>query len=203
MFATEAACYLGERILRLRIVLVWLLVLSGVLLTAADPLSQLPVSGIMAALFVITFRIWDDLEDVDHDREHHPGRCLGRAQDLRPFRVALWLLVAGLAGLLFLFIDARRILPYLGLVVIFIVMYRVTGKRPALRSLRVALVPAKYPAFVLLLTHAPDDPLVPWVALGVYLLPLVDELRSTGPVILLPAAAFLALASLAWLLLMN
>lgn len=201
MFATEAVCYLGERILKLRIVLVWLLVLSGVLITAADSLSRLLSLGTITALFVITFRLWDDLEDLDHDRGHHPDRCLSRAQDLQPFRVALWLLAVCLAGLLYLLIDAQRSLAYLVLLAIFYVMYRVTGKRPALRSLRVALVPAKYPAFVLLLAHAPGDHLVPLVALGVYLLPLLDEVRSTGPGVLLPAAAFLGLASLVWLFL--
>ncbi|MGD9147144.1 MAG: hypothetical protein PVI80_16375 [Anaerolineae bacterium] len=202
LFATEVVCYLKERILKLRIVLVWMLVLIGVLLTTAEPLSQFPAFGIQTALFIITFRLWDDLEDVDHDLVHHPERCLLRTQNLHQFQVTLWLLASISAGLLFVLTDAQRSLAYLGLYAFFFVMYQVTGKRPALRSARVALVPTKYPAFVLLFAHAPRDPMVVLAVLCVYLLPLLDEVRSTGPHILLPAAAFLGLASLAWLFLM-
>lgn len=199
MFVTEARCYLIERILRLRIGLVWLLVLAGVLMTTTDPLSRLPALAIITALFILVFRLWDDLADLGHDRRHHPDRCLSRVNDLQPFHMTQWLLVVGLAALLFLFVDEERSLAFLGLAVAFYAMYRVTGKRPALRHLRAALVLAKYPAFVLLLAHAPGDPVAPLVALSVYLLPLVDEVRSTGPGIMLPAAAFLGIASLTWL----
>jgi hypothetical protein len=150
-------------------------------------------------LFVLAFRLWDDLADLEFDRLHHPDRCLVRSADLRPFYAAQWLLLVSLAGFLMIFPQGGRILPFLGLVAAFLAIYRVTASRPRLRSMRTVLVLVKYPAFVFLLAHRPDDPATLLTALVVYLLPLLDELRSTGPGMLVPAALLVGLTFLAWL----
>jgi hypothetical protein len=199
MFTTEVHCYVMERLVQVRMGLIWLLVLAAVLLSVSDPLSRLPMLAITSALFILTFRLWDDLADLDHDRVHHPGRCLGRAEDLRPIHATLWLLIGGLAVLFFRLVDGQRALAFLCLVIAFLAMYGLTARRPALRSLRLSIVLTKYPACVLLLADAPGGAVASLAALGVYLPPVLDEARSVGPRILLPAATLAGLAALGWL----
>jgi 4-hydroxybenzoate polyprenyltransferase len=196
---TEGREYLGERILKVRIVLLVLMLLTGVVVTRADAMANLHWLLLATCLFVLAFRLWDDLADLEFDRLHHPDRCLVRSADLRPFYAAQWLLLASLAGFLMIFPQGGRILPFLGLVAAFLAIYRVTASRPRLRSMRTVLVLVKYPAFVFLLAHRPDEPATLLTALVVYLLPLLDELRSTGPGMLVPAALLVGLTFLAWL----
>ena len=199
MFVTEGHLYLGERILKVRIGLLWLLLLVGTLLTSADPLTRLPWLAMTSALFVLAFRLWDDLADMEYDRQHHPRRGLVRSAEVRSFHAAQWFLITALGILVLTITDGVRALAFLGLVAFYLAMYRVTGNRPGLRPLRVSLVLVKYPTFVLLLALHPDDPVALLAALGVYLLPLLDEVRSTGPAILLASSAIVGLAILAWL----
>lgn len=197
MFTTEAVSYLSERILTIRVGLVWLMLLVGVLLTSA----HLPWLAVATALFILAFRLWDDLADLAYDRQHHPQRCLVRSADVKTFHVAQWTLLAGVAGMVQLFAGSTRALIFLGLVMGLFAIYRATAQRPRLRSLRVILVVAKYPAFILLLALRPGDSFVLIVALAAYLLPLLDEIRSSGPGILVPAAGFVGLSLLVWLFL--
>jgi hypothetical protein len=199
MFASDVRCYLKERVLRWRIGLVWLLVFVGVLVTTDEPVSRIPGLVLITALFILVFRLWDDLADLQHDREHHPDRCLCRVQNLRPFRISLWLSVTVLLGLLLMLADGKRALALLAVMATFALLYGLTTGRPDLRRLRIPLVLAKYPAFVLLLADDPGDDIALLVALGVYIPPLVDEVRSTGPEILRPAATLIGLAALGWL----
>lgn len=50
-----------------------------------------------ALLAVVAFRLWDDVEDVAHDRAHHPERVLCRLSSLRAPRLA-WKLLLALSG---------------------------------------------------------------------------------------------------------
>ncbi|MCP3671448.1 MAG: hypothetical protein GY814_13660 [Gammaproteobacteria bacterium] len=197
MFATETVSYLSERILTIRVGLIWLMVLVCLLLTAA----QLPWLAVASAMFILAFRLWDDLADLTYDRQHHPLRCLVRSVNLKSFHVAQWTLLAGLAGMVQFIAGGTRALIFLGLVMAFFAIYSATTERLSLRSLRVILVVAKYPAFILLLSLRPGDSFVLIVALAAYLLPLLDEVRSSGPRILIPAVGFVGLSILVWLVL--
>ncbi len=199
MFATEAREYLSERILRPRIGLLWLLLLAGTALADSVELDRLPLLALAGALFILAFRLWDDLADREHDRLRHPRRCLVGSADVYPFQLAQWLLLAALAGLIGMLMDVARALAFLGLLVAFLALYRATRNRPDLRRLREVLVLAKYPVFVLLLARRPDAPVALLAAFGVYLPPLLDEARGAGAGILAPAALFIALLFLAWL----
>lgn len=198
LFATEARRYLDERILKPRIGLLWLLVLIGLLLVAAQPSSRWVLLASVSAMFVLAFRLWDDLADLAHDRNEHPERVLARSERIGSFRAALWLLMAALAVLVYFFGGIGRVVALVVLVAVLFANYRATAFRPGLRPTRAALVLAKYPAFVALLAAAPGDRIVPAVALGVYLPPLIDEVRSTGIGVLLPAAAVLGIGFLGW-----
>lgn len=197
MFKTEAVSYLSERILTIRIGLVWLMVLVGLLLTAA----QLPWLAVASAMFILAFRLWDDLADLAYDRRHHPQRCLVRSVNLKPFHVVQWTLLAGLAGMVQFLAGDTRTLIFLGLVMTFFAIYHVTKERSSLRSLREILVVAKYPAFILLLAPHPGDSFTLIVALVAYLLPLLDEVGSSGPRIIIPAVGFVGLSVLVWMVL--
>lgn len=199
MFRTEGFQYLGERILTVRVVLLALVLLTGVVLTGTAPMAHLHWLILATCLFVLAFRLWDDLADLEFDRVHHPDRCLVRSADLRAFYLAQWFLLASLAGALMVIADFGRVLSFLGLVAALLVIYRVTADRPRLRPLRMVLVLAKYPAFILLLTQRHGEPVTLLTAFVSYLLPLVDELRSTGHGMLGPAALLLGLTFLGWL----
>lgn len=201
MFLTEARCYLSERILKVPIGLLWLWLLACTLITVSEPLASLPWFAIITALFILAFRLWDDLADLDYDRRHLPPRCLTRSPDVQPFLITLWFQLLALAALLFYFAGGMRTLAFLGLVLAFFIIYRITDKRAEWRPLRVPLVLAKYPAFVLLLADAPGDSTALLVAVGAYLPPLLDEVWSTGPSMFLPAMTFLGMAILSWIIL--
>lgn len=202
LFATEARAYFGERILRPRVVLMWLLVLIGILLTTSAPMSRWPWLAVTSALFILAFRLWDDLEDLAYDRAHHSERCLVRSAHRRTFYAALWMLLIGLAALLFFVWGGGRALAFIAMLVAFLAIYALTAMRPDQRAVRTALVLVKYPGFVVLLADAPGDRMVAAVALGLYLPPLVDEVRSAGTGVLVAAAGVLGIAALAWLALM-
>ncbi|MGV8991519.1 MAG: hypothetical protein ACOH1Q_08990 [Thiobacillus sp.] len=199
MFPTEAQCYLRERILNVRIGLLWLLLLAGVALAARDGLGRLPVLALASALFIIAFRLWDDLADRENDRLRHPQRCLVNSINDGPFYAVVCLLLATLTSLVALLTDGSRVLIFLGLLAAFLGVYRRTRNRPDLRPLRTVLVLAKYPVFVLLLARHPDNPVALLAAFGVYLPPLLDEARSVGPGIFPPAAILMGLLVLVWL----
>jgi hypothetical protein len=196
MRTADGLAYLKARMLSLRIGLLWLL-----LFACAAPVAVfgLPTVALAAGLFILAFRLWDDLADLAHDRAHHSDRLLVRAPGLGPFRLARWVLLAILTGLLWALAGLPRALALLGLMTILAAGYGITDGRPALRPTRLALVLAKYPAFVLLLAGDPGNPLALMLATAAYLPPLIDEARGSGPAVLLPATLLLGLAAPAWL----
>lgn len=199
MFAAECVRYIKERFFQLRILFLWLLLFAAVSLNGAERLDQLPWLAFAGALFVFTFRLWDDVADLEYDRRHYPQRILVRSDNILYFQLFLWLLVAGLTGLVLAVAGNVRALAFLAMVAVLVVTYRVTGKRSSLRGVRVSLVLAKYPVFVLLFATKPGNPLVLLSAFGVYVLPLLDETRSTGRSVLLPATTLAGVLALVWL----
>lgn len=201
LFATDAYTYLRERIMQPRVVVMWLCVLTGILLTTIPPVTQWPWLAITSAMFILTFRLWDDLADLTYDQANYPDRCLVRSTHQQAFRALLWLLLIGLTTLIFFVAGSGRALVFIAILVAFLCIYTLPAMRPDLRVIRTALVLIKYPAIIVLLTDMPSDRIVPIVAIGLYLLPLTDEVRSAGTGVLMPAAAFMGIAILAWVVL--
>lgn len=200
MFVNEARRYLAERILSPRIGLLWLFLSACALPMAGAGRSWVAAA---AALFILAFRLWDDLADLEHDRLRHPGRVLLRTPDLRSFQVAQWALLALLALSLAGLAGGTRSALFLLLVAAFLANYRLSSGRPALRPMRAALVLAKYPAFILLTAEQPGAPLALGAAAAAYIVPLVDEVRSSGAAVLPPATILFTLALLAGYFLLN
>ncbi|MEP6493894.1 MAG: hypothetical protein ABJF01_14530 [bacterium] len=97
------AAYLRQRV-RPRVLVPLALMLSGagwllVPLPSFDP-RRLALSALCAFVIVLTFRVWDDLEDRSLDRRHHAERVMAWSTRTAPFVLLITLL--GLAAILLL-----------------------------------------------------------------------------------------------------
>ncbi len=153
---TELLAWVGTRILRWRIALLWLLVLAASF--AAGTLDVMSWTLPVTAVLIVQFRLWDDLEDLPHDRVHAPQRVLVQCTLLRPFRLAFAASVGAVAVGFALLQGWPRVTAYLLLLAAMATLYRTTSGIGAWRTLRTQLVLLKYAGFVLLLA---DDPLAP------------------------------------------
>ena len=204
MSVNSALCYLRERLFKVHIGLLWIWLLACVLTTATEPLGQIVWLTISSLLLLATFRLWDDLEDVEYDRRRFPQRCLVRMADRRAVYATLVLLILLLTTLLSWFVSVERGVAFLIFVALFAVMYRVTGNNgAALRQLRITMVLMKYPAFVLLLAAHPGERMVLLAAISACLPPLLHEVRSSGIKTLLFAVIFMGIPATAWLFLIT
>jgi hypothetical protein len=113
----------------------------------------------LAVALLLQFRLWDDLEDRERDRHHHPLRVLVRS-DPTPFRVTCALLAV--ANVVLLATTGARAAA-LGLVcldVFFWAAYGPLRSRLSDRVWRFHVLLLKYPVFVVLMVAA-LGPLVP------------------------------------------
>jgi hypothetical protein len=107
-------------------------------------------SAVLITLLMLQFRLWDDLEDREHDRTAHPERLVVHV-DAKPF----WRAVAGLAALTIALLAARGSEATLAgmalLNVFFCTAYRAI--RPSLPDFawRFHILLLKYPVFVVLI----------------------------------------------------
>src|SRR5687767_11990474 len=56
--------------------------------------AEFAAAFLMAALLVFELRLWDDLADLELDRQFHPERVLCRSASARPFLALLFVLIA-------------------------------------------------------------------------------------------------------------
>lgn len=169
--ASELAAYLRTRIATPRIGLLWLVVIAACLASGTSidgPRSGFTVA--LLALLIAQFRLWDDLQDLAHDRAHHPERVLVRTARLAPFRFLLALSFAAGLGALTMGEGATRGVVYLLLVAAFVALYLFIRSRKVSRLLRNQLVLIKYPAFVSMFAPDPLHPRALAAAILLYLL---------------------------------
>ena len=192
MYASDLAQYLRERILKVRIAVLWVLLTAAVSLNNVARPHLLPWIAAACALFLMAFRLWDDVADLEHDRQFHSDRHLCRSQNVAFFRATHWFLVVASGGFIFLLTDVSRAAGFWLLVVVLWATYGITSSRPRLRPLRMAVVLTKYPALILLLAQNLEQSL-PWIAaIGIYVLLILDEARSIGSGIVPPFALIAA-----------
>ena len=151
------AAYLGERFRPAVFVPATALhLLLALWASGAEPTARLLPAAGLAALLLLQFRLWDDLEDRDRDGRTHPERVLVLAPPV-PFRRAL--VGIGLANLAALAAAPSALAP-LGLValdVAFGAAYRLRAKLSD-RVWRFGVLLVKYPVFVALLAAAAGTP---------------------------------------------
>lgn len=146
-----------------------LLALAALRERARSPV-ELVVTLAMALLLVLELRLWDDLRDVDFDRQVHPERVLCQTASLRPFWQVFYLLVAinlGLAALVRGWWGAGLLL---GLHALLAVWYGWRGTSYLRPVLNYHVVLLKYPVIVWLLGAESAASSSLWIpALSVYL----------------------------------
>lgn len=114
---------------------------------AALTLASVLTSGLAIFFLIMAFRIWDDLEDREHDRVHHPDRIIAKTDSTTQFALlGLVFLSLGIA-LLFAQQNAVPRIVALGIVAgVTGVWYRVR-KPSTRRTPGLYLVLIKYPVF--------------------------------------------------------
>jgi 4-hydroxybenzoate polyprenyltransferase len=163
----DFASWLRTRILLPHVALLWLLVLGCAAVAGTDGRGTWPL--VASATLVLQFRLWDDLEDIPHDRLQAPERTLAGRADVRAFFFALGASIPLLALAFWFAQGGARAGAYLGLVAVFVALYRTMKSGGRERALRSELVLLKYPAFVLLLADEPGAPNTIAAALALYL----------------------------------
>jgi len=136
-----------------------LLVPLALFIALAGGTSRLPIRMGLALLALVVFRLWDDLEDIDHDRREHPERVLCRATSLASVRLAFRLLL-GLTIVCLAFLGSR--LPFFAALLLLLATYAARRRMPR-ESLRVLFahgVLLKVPLLALAL--AADGPSFPF-----------------------------------------
>jgi len=192
MIAASLARYFHERIIDVRIALLWVLLAVAASLDNLSRPLLLPWVAATCALFLVAFRLWDDVADVSHDRQSFPDRYLCRSKNVALFRTTHWFMVVATGGCIFLLTDLSRVVGYVVLVFALWVTYQTTTDQPRLRPVRLGVVLAKYPTLILLLAQSLNHPL-PWAAaIVLYVMLVADEARSVGAGILAPSAVVVA-----------
>lgn len=134
----------------------WLLPLALVI-AAAGGTTRLFGRAAVALFVLIAMRLWDDLEDVEHDRVAHPERSLCRLNSLR----AAWLLCGVAIACSFALIAAASgvLPPFAAAVAVAFFASRArsrgaSNKRPQLRAVAAHIILLKVPALALSLAGA-------------------------------------------------
>lgn len=117
---------------------------------AADVVRKMAIAG----LLVTQFRLWDDLNDIDHDRTNHPERVLCRLVSHSHFRIVLVILFVINSLAVSLSKSPLVATVFFVLNVVFLLWYRVL--RDSFGTfLHVHLVLIKYPVFAFLIADEP------------------------------------------------
>jgi 4-hydroxybenzoate polyprenyltransferase len=158
----------------------------GLLATAAwapsisQSLSTLVQAVALMTVLVGEFRVWDDLEDRDLDRQRHPARVMATGP-ATPFWCLAAVLCAAAATML-----AATPAAVAGLAALHAGMFWAYRLRPGLtdRVWRYGVLPLKYPAFVVLVSLALGEvsPIAVAVAAALsYVGACAYEIRSDAP----------------------
>ncbi len=179
-------------------------------MTLAGGTRQTLVRTTIAFLGIVVFRLWDDVEDLGHDRRHHPMRVLCRLSSAdEPFRMTL-------LGLLFtgttIGVFGGALAPFFVAVVLSFGAYS-TRRRfvsPGLRVVFAHVILLKVPALSLALADAETLSLVAfgravtlYGVVGAYELAHDEDARRSplAPVLALVDLACLCGGPAIWLLL--
>jgi hypothetical protein len=184
--------------LRERVLASWyLLVPLALFITLAGGVERWFSRTTTAFLGIVAFRLWDDVEDLAHDRRHHPTRVLCRLSfATAPYRLALF-------GLAFTAASIARtggvfsLSMFLGAVAVSYGAFEVRSAWPHQRGLLAHVLLLKVPALALALALPDTPPVVAWGnALSLYGIVSGYELAHDAAARKAPFAPVLALVAL-------
>ena len=142
-------------------------------------------------------RLWDDLADLNFDRNNHPDRTLVTSSNIRPY----FILVAGLTVLSAMILAVMRPpshwFTYVLLLAGTAIIYRRQVWPGAWRLVRMQLVLIKYPVFLYLCAQDGTPVSMARSGIAVYLLLSFIDLLSDATLRLLPARRWLLILELA------
>jgi 4-hydroxybenzoate polyprenyltransferase len=136
---------------------VWLAILLPLTLVLAalrervTNLAESAPAWWLALLLVLQLRLWDDLRDVEQDRQIHPERVLCQAVSLRPFWGLLFVLMAINLGLAMLLRGWHAVVLLLGLHSLLATWYGWRGSANTWPAFNYHVVLLKYPLIVWML----------------------------------------------------
>jgi hypothetical protein len=149
------AAYFGERFPVTVFVPVFVLLTVAAFWSVANAtVLRLTVALLLGIALVVQFRLWDDLEDRDHDRATHPRRVLVTVR-AEPFRILLLILtvssIALSAG------QRAALVATLALNAGGWCAYRLARRGISRNGWRFGLLPLKYPGFVTVMALSLGD----------------------------------------------
>jgi 4-hydroxybenzoate polyprenyltransferase len=179
----EILRYFSSRILRWKIVFLWaILVALSSILSVQFSLIALLVQTVIAGVSITAFRIWDDLDDLHFDAQHHPERVLPNSRQLHVYRRLVLLLQIFLVLMISLRGNITQVLLFLALNSVFLVLYSGHSLFKKHRSLRNQCVLMKYPLFVLIITPTPWTTMCFFAGFALYCLVSAEEILSSRSV---------------------
>lgn len=170
--------YFLERILTPKIGLLWVLLSGGAWFVADGHSAPGFWAPAIAALFVVAFRLMDDLADRANDAQVYPERCLVRSRHVNMFVAIAAVLVVVLVLLTGLVFGPMRGLGMLILAIALLALGRVYGWGPARRALAAKAALLKYPALILLAAAEPLALSNIGLAALLFVIPLADEVLA-------------------------
>lgn len=173
-FSTEQVCYLRERFQVYRFVpVVFMLYLGCVISTDFRPAK--PLNIIVILLLLLSFRLMDDLFDLQSDRKDFPERILSGTDNVKAFAVFLILLFLLLSVFLLLEKYYYSLLLLFTLILVLYAWYAKLRYFFNSRMLHTLFIHGKYPMFIYLLAPGLTRPEIPGL---VYLTFLLFELQD-------------------------
>jgi hypothetical protein len=140
--------YARERIATVRVGAAVLLAVAGAQSVHSLGAALLARNLALAALLVVSFRIWDDVMDRSRDRERHPERVAVRAGSITPLAAAAFLMWDAAALLTWLVTGLTSVALLLAFTALLAIWYAARGPRSS-RGDRLLL--AKYAVFTIVL----------------------------------------------------
>jgi hypothetical protein len=151
--------------LRERIVTgVWWLIPLSLVISFAGGWQQWLFRAIIAMCALVSFRLWDDLEDVQHDRLWHPKRILCLCKPALLSRVYGFGAAALATSVFFVVVAGGRWIAIVAALIVVIIASRLRTRMTdsALRLVFAHIILVKYPALVVSLAQADMAPNVLW-----------------------------------------
>lgn len=119
----------------------------------------------MIAIFVLIFlRLWDDLEDVEHDKLRHPKRILCQIEPASLMHASRFCAVGLAISCMFIAALGNQWIPFVAILVVVFMAARVRRRMndSALRVIFAQIILLKVPALVVSLAQSNVAPNVVW-----------------------------------------